>query len=142
MSYFMTIAGPPIDVSGLEPLELVPADQAQDYIRDRAAELSALDGTPLFLVHDGETWTSHALVGDVIYDPTGCDTDTTSWVIPAFLSRLGASHTVRVWWADNEPDTHLKVEDCGSVAEFLRRLRESDHGSLGLRFQGSHGGTR
>lgn len=33
MSYFMTVAGEKIDISGLQPIELVPADKAQSYIK-------------------------------------------------------------------------------------------------------------
>jgi hypothetical protein len=58
MSYFMTTAGERIDLSDLAPLELVEASEAQNYLQNIASDISAADGEPLHLIHDGETGTS------------------------------------------------------------------------------------
>jgi hypothetical protein len=49
MSYFMTLAGNPVNLTGFEPLKLIPVMQAQKYIQKLAPTLIKADGEPLFL---------------------------------------------------------------------------------------------
>jgi len=47
MSYFMTAAGPGCKLTTAEPAELLPVEQAQDYVRELAPRLIEMDGSTL-----------------------------------------------------------------------------------------------
>ena len=66
MSYFATLAGVQLDERVIDGVRLVPADQAQPYLRDLAGQISTLDGSPLYLCDDGSTGTSHEIVCEAI----------------------------------------------------------------------------
>jgi hypothetical protein len=139
MSYFMVTAGPSIDMRGLEPLELIPITEAQDYVRNLESQLSKLDGTPLFMVHDGCSWCSD----DLVYAAVGHEDSHSAITFATFselISRLvAAGHTFRIWWADNTPDACLRVDNCTSPTELFQRIQQLESGPeggrVGLRLQ-------
>lgn len=65
MSYFMTISGSIPATSPSSQVELIPASKAQVYIANLEQELLAVDGGPVYLVHDKETSTSDILISEL-----------------------------------------------------------------------------
>jgi len=137
MSHFMTFSGPPIDLGGLRPVELIPACEAQNYIRKLEYELSALDGAPLFLVHDGHSGTSDGIVFDAA-SALGAGEDISSTLFHILMTRLlRTAHTVRLWCARNDPAAHLQVTDCESFEEAMREFQEQSQrsGTVNMRMR-------
>jgi hypothetical protein len=139
MSYFMTSAGPRIEMGQYAPVELVAAALAQDYIRDRASEIGEVDGGPLFLVHDGESQTSHDIVVPAynqILDraPLG-DTDFGKILTDLLI----AGHTVRVWDAgamSNKETLGLTLAEYDSPDDALRAIVDVVLGKSVVKFHG------
>jgi hypothetical protein len=135
MSYFMTTAGPWIDLSNLSPLELTPAEQAQYYIRDRHAFLSQQDGEPLYLVDDGETGTSHKFISaasSYLYlngSLVGC----TLFKLCKCLCPCG--HVFRIWYASNEEHAHIQVLQCNSFEEVMRAIETYVHANQDIQIR-------
>ena len=124
MSYFMTLSGSMIKLDGLEPIELLPASTAQEYIQQRAAEISKLDGTPLFLIHDGHSGTSHDFLVDAV-NAVRADKSLEGTLFQKLMDRLAnGDHTVRIWYASNEPEAHLHVKECNTFEETMREFRK------------------
>jgi hypothetical protein len=138
MSYFMTTAGPWIDMSDLSPIELIPAEQAQYYIKDRQAFLSQEDGEPLYLVHDGETWTSDK----IILNANSYFFDKGTLAGSPFLelcNRLSyMKHIFRIWYASNEANAHTQVTQCHSLEEVVRAIEicENAYEDIQIRYAG------
>jgi len=107
MSYFMTAAGPGCKLRTAEPAELLPVEQAQDYVRELAPKLIEMDGSPLYLVHDGESGTSHDVVrpgrNRVFSDKSAEETLFASVV----RDLLTSGHTIRVWDAGSASDREV-----------------------------------
>jgi hypothetical protein len=124
MSYFITVSGKKIDLSGLQPIELVPADKAQYYIKNLALELSALDGAPLFLVDDGSSGTSDDVVTPVIsLLKRGGQIDETPF--HRLLIHLSEHNCIlRIWHASNISNAHLRVKDCNSLEDAIYEILE------------------
>src|SRR4051812_33986507 len=123
MSYFMTISGVPPNVEDLEGVTLVPVAETQDYVRDCAAELEAVDGSPLYFVDDCETGTSHDLVVDGENYIRGNGSPTGN-VLVTLIERLAANgNAFRIWWANNDPRAHHEVAHCQSVEEVIAVAR-------------------
>lgn len=107
MSFFMTIAGATSEMSAIVGIELVAVEDAQDYIKSLAAELSRLDGIPVYLVHDCETGTSDLIVADLENALSeGVDR---SYLPGAQVLQACFDNRVsfRIWWADNDPNAHI-----------------------------------
>ena len=99
MSYFMTTSGRAVQFTGVEPVELIRAGEAQHYLQKLEQELSARDGSPVFLVHDGTTGTSHDLVveAEQRYHVHGSIQGTRLLKVISALAENG--NTLRIWWA-------------------------------------------
>jgi hypothetical protein len=130
----MTSAGPEVAMNGLEPIQLLPAAEAQDYIRGLVAELSRLDGAPVFMVHDGRTGTAHDLIRETANAVVegGPIEDTRLFEV---LTRLlsSSTHTVRIWWADDTPTAFLRVEQCHALNEAIDKIRKQGGDTIALR---------
>ncbi len=119
MSYFMTTAGERIDISDLAPLELVEASKAQNYLQNIAPDISAADGMPLYLIHDGETGTSDDFVS-AVYEHVESFDSLEGLVLSILLERLIQSkNSFRIWWANNRPDAWRAVADIDSPEELF-----------------------
>jgi len=120
MSYFMTTAGPKVDFQRLRPTELVPLAEAQDYLRELSAKFSTEDGALLYLVHDGESQTSHDLVCPAI-NAAIADEALDQTLLFKVLSVLeDAGHTVRIWDAGLVNPAKSDPEQCDSAAGIAR----------------------
>ena len=135
MRHFLTFSGPPIDLGGLEPLSLLPVCEAQDYIQKLESELSALDGAPVFLVHDGHSGTSDGIVSDTV-SALGDGEEISGTVFHALMKRLlKPEHTIRLWCARNDPAAHLRVTSCESFEDAMREFQEQSQrtGTVNMR---------
>jgi hypothetical protein len=124
MSAFMTISGSPVDLSDLKPIELIEAAKAQKYIQDLEQDLIREDGGPVYLVHDGSTWTSHNFIGDAIdhYSETGTIEGMALFTLIKRLISNG--NNFRIWYADDSPNAHLDVTECNNLEELLLTISE------------------
>jgi hypothetical protein len=130
MSYFVTITGPNFDVGGIGSVELIPAMSAQSYVCALEAKFIVQDGNrPVFLVHDGDTGTSHDLVGaamDAIID--GAEFFATD--LGKVLSRIVAPSIVRMWDAgadDPIGDMPFEADGLESLSDaFVSMTRKGD----------------
>jgi hypothetical protein len=138
MSYFMTTAGPWIDLSDLSPIELIAAEQAQYYIKDRQAFLSQEDGAPLFLVHDGETGTSDNIILDANSYLFDKGTLAGSTLLELCKRLCHKNHIFRIWYASNQADAHLQVTGCHSLEEVIRAIEmcENAYEDIQIRYAG------
>ena len=120
----MTISGSMIDVTDLKPIELIEASKAQKYIQDLEQDLIKEDGGPLYLVHDGETWTSDNFIGEAIdhcYE-TGTIEDTALFIL---IKRLILNeNNFRIWYAVNDPKDYLDVTTCSDLEDILLTIYE------------------
>jgi hypothetical protein len=66
MSYFATVSGAILDGERVDTLTLVPADQAQDYVRERISDIASFDGEPVYFCDDNATGTSDDFIGSAI----------------------------------------------------------------------------
>ncbi len=116
MSYFMTLAGNPVNLTGFEPLKLIPVMQAQKYIQKLAPTLIKADGEPLFLVHDGKTGTSHDFLvtaaESLYFDRTVGDRK----LLSLLQLVCDSSHIFRIWWA-GDPNSHEALENCATIED-------------------------
>lgn len=60
----MTITGSTLDLSDFAPTELIEVSKAQYYIQKIEKDLETIDGSPVYLVHDGITDTSDDFIGE------------------------------------------------------------------------------
>ncbi len=118
----MTTAGPWLDLSDLSPLELIPAEQAQYYIRDLQALLSQEDGAPIYLVHDGETGTSHNFINDASSYLFHGGTLAGSPLLELCKRLCKQGHVFRIWWASNEENAHTQLTQCHSLGQVIRAI--------------------
>jgi hypothetical protein len=135
MSYFMTLAGNPVNLAGFEPLELIPVMQAQTYLQELAPTIITADGEPLFLVHDGKTGTSHDLLV----------TAAENWYLDRtvgdrkLLSLLqlvcDSSHVFRIWWA-GDPNSHEELEHCSTIEDVISEIGRqlADGNDIAIRY--------
>src|SRR5687767_5337579 len=106
MSYFMTIAGAVTAGDVPTNATLVPVKDAQAYVARLESELAQLDGTPVFLVDDGESGTSHGFVtevGEALFQ------DLPLREVPFVIlleSCFRHRWSFRVWLADDDPQAH------------------------------------
>ena len=125
MSYFMTLVGKPPELPGIEPIEFVPYEEAQVYIRDHAQELIKMDGEPLFLVHDGETSTSHNFIVDAENDFTKNSSLSGTKFFKLLEGFIAAGNKFRIWWASGVPFTKIiqGMQECSSLPEVLSSVQ-------------------
>lgn len=135
----MTTAGRRIEMAQYAPVELVEAALAQDYIRDRAPAICEVDGEPLFLVHDGESQTSHDLVvpayNQILDRAPLSDTDFGK----ILTDLLVAGHTVRVWDAgatSNKETLGLTLGEYDSPDDALKAIANVVLGKSEVKFHG------
>jgi hypothetical protein len=126
-------------LSDLSPLELIPAEQAQYYIKDRQAFLSQEDGSPLYLVHDGETGTSDIIITDAI-SYLYHNGNLVGSTLLELCKRLSYNNYIfRIWYPSNEEDAHTKVTQCYSLEDVIRAIEmcENAFEDIGIRYSGS-----
>ncbi len=136
MSYFMTTAGPWLDLSDISPLELIPAEEAQHYVKVRQAFLSRADGQPVYLVHDGETGTSDNFIS-AARTYLGFNGTLAGCSLLELVERLcDSGHVFRIWYACNEENAHTKVLPCHSLEEVIRaiELYTKTHQDIQIRY--------
>ena len=119
----MTVAG---NISRLSSnvAELIPAHLAQPYIANLQARLESLDGSPVYLVHDGESGTSDRVVVD-LKTALWEEVDPSSTALFAILSICFESGiSFRIWLANNDPNALVVTsEQVISMASTLEALR-------------------
>lgn len=120
MSSFMTISGPKIDLSDLKPIELIEASKAQEYIQGLENDLINLDGGPVYLVHDGSTYTSDEFVGDAWNYLQEHKTIKGTILFTLIQRLISNGNTFRIWYADNSPTAYLRAVDCSTLEEILK----------------------
>ena len=117
MSYLMTssgIATKPEDYTGWAIIDSV---DAQDYIRARIDSIMDRDGEHVYFIDDRLTGTSHEIVGDA-EDRMNHGDDFESTLLGRIVSHLlSIDHCIRIWWADNSEDAHLRVAEASSLNE-------------------------
>lgn len=120
----MTISGTPPKSSGLEPIEFVPADNAQQYIRNIADILSEIDGGPLFLVHDGKTGTSHNFIVVAVnyFNLNGSLKKTRLFML--IEACVISGNVFRIWYASDEVNIYQKVTECFSLSQVMLALEQ------------------
>jgi hypothetical protein len=126
MSYFMTVAGDTssLRLDGINGLRLVPMNEAQKYILALSAEIQETDGSPLFLVDDGESGTSHNIVVDAennLHENGTLDGTTLLKLMEQFTQ---SGNYFRIWYASNTPSSHNSGEICTSLWVLIDRLKE------------------
>lgn len=120
----MTISGPIIDLRDLKPLELIEASKAQKYINNLEPELIEVDGSPLYLVHDGSTFTSDIFVGDAWNHLQRYGTIEGTLLSMLIARLISNGNSFRIWYASNDPKAHLNVTDCYSLKKILQVTSE------------------
>ncbi len=119
----MTISGTPPKSLGLEPIEFVPADNAQQYIRNIVDALSKTDGDPLFLAHDGKTGTSHNFIVDAVnsFNLNGSLKGTR--LLMLIEACVVSCNVFRIWWASDETNAYQKIIECSSLSQIISVLK-------------------
>ena len=118
----MTAAGPGCKLTNAGLIELLPIERAQDYIKKLAPKIIELDGSPLFLVHDGESGTSHDVVCpglNRVFSDSSAETTVFASVVRDLLT---SGHTIRVWDAGSISDRkvlEMELTEFSSVVEML-----------------------
>jgi hypothetical protein len=139
MSYFVTSAGPRVTLRNFPPVELVDIELAQYYVKDLASMLRAGDGEPLFLVHDGESNTSHDLVvpaENEVIDSAPLDGTALGKIIAELLY---AGHTIRIWDAgaiSRSEVLGMPLVEYDSPAEALASIVQGIHAKHRIQFRG------
>lgn len=137
MSYFMTVAGDisSLKLEGTDGFRLVPVAEAQKYIQNLAAEIQEADGSPLFLVDDGESGTSHNIVCQA-QDSLNENGTLDGTIMLKLMEQFAQNgNPLRIWWATNDPRAHDSAEIFSSLNEVIARLKEqAGHGNLKIRF--------
>ena len=124
MSYFMTTAGEKIDLSDLAPLEFVDASNTQPYMQNISNNIMEADGTPLYLIHDGETGTSDNFISE-INEYFGINGTMEGSVFFNLLDKLSkTNNSIRVWWANNRDDAWKTVADIETKEELFNYVLE------------------
>jgi hypothetical protein len=126
MSYFMTISGATSDMPAILGIELMLANDAQDYIKSLARELESLDGTPVYLVHDGETGTSDLIIADLENALLNGEATSDLPAVQILQACFKNGLRFRIWWANND-GAHISnptpVTDLAEVCEAIRARR-------------------
>ncbi|MBU4269202.1 MAG: hypothetical protein KJ808_10200 [Acidobacteria bacterium] len=113
MSYFMIAVGAKPDLGSIPPLEALPIQQAQEYLR-RLIPIIAPKEHPssVWFIHDGETGTSHNIVQKSSEQIQMGDTPISKVTIIRVIDACEkAKDSLRIWWAGGE----LNVEQCTSI---------------------------
>ena len=122
----MTTAGPKVDVQRFKPVELMLLAEAQDYLRELGPKFAAEDGSSLYLVHDGESQTSHDLVCPAVNAVFAEEPIDRTLLFQVLLVLAHAEHTVRIWDAGAVNPAKSVPAECESVAGvaqlFLNKL--------------------
>jgi hypothetical protein len=131
----MTTSGKPVQLTGLDPIELVPADEAQQYIHSLKDELSAVDGEPLFLVHDGATSTSHDFIVEAEQHVHLEGSLNGSRLLKLMTLLVKARHTFRIWWASNKPGLTIAIQ-CNNIDQLIATIEKQvrDNKDLSIRY--------
>ena len=134
----MTVCGEPVKGDDLAPIQLVPASQAQSYIKELQSALGTADGQPVFLVDDGATGTSHTLIVEAAGKFHEFGSLEGTKLLELIRRLVDSGNSFRIWWADNAPDAYLRVVDCSTMDEILAAIREqlSRSGDIRVRYGG------
>lgn len=122
MSYFMTMAGAWVDLSPLLPIKLIPIDQTQPYLQQREELLSREDGQPLFLVHDGETGTSHNFITAAEEYFNTHDRLEGTPLFELFKLFCDEEHVFRIWWASDNKKSEYR--QCSTLEEVTTVVKQ------------------
>lgn len=124
MSYFMTISGDLLNDELIPGIEFIPAGAAQAYIADLERPLAALDGAPVFLVHDTETGTSDIAVADLENALINHEEVENLSLFRVLQACFKHKINFRIWWADNDDEAYRKnsgaVQDIESALISIR----------------------
>jgi hypothetical protein len=137
MSYFMTVAGniTALKLDNVTGFSLVPVNEAQEYIQNLAGEIQAADGSPLFLVADGESGTSHDIVCDAENNLKENGTLEGTIMLNLMQQFAKNGNAFRVWWAGNGSQAHNSGEVFSSLNEIVAKLEEQAYGrDIQIRF--------
>jgi hypothetical protein len=124
MSYFATISGRDLSNARIHSFSIVPAEQAQDYVRRLVPRLAALDGEPVYFCDDTATGTSHDFIGGA-QDHTAEHGTLAGHPMTQLLDlcdRTGA--VLRIWLARDGPSDFEDVVSCKSTSEAARLMLE------------------
>lgn len=126
MSFFAIVTGDVPETSGVSGLKFTPAIAAQSYIQRVANNLFPPEKVACTYLLDDGTGTSHdliqrstdeMLVQKIIFERTSLGK-----VLSFCLDR---QCEIRVWWATNDPDSHLAPKTFRDRQAFERHLAEN-----------------
>ncbi len=138
MSHFITISGADLSHDAIDGVMLVPLASAQPYIARLAETLMALDGTPAYLCADPFSSTSSGIVEDA-QDHAMEDRSLNGTALLALLTSCERSGAVlRLWWADDTDDAHLRVRPCRTIEEVAAHLMDPLSHVRGVRYAPPH----
>jgi len=131
----MTISGLFDLPRSMAPIELIPAHEAQQYIQERESELTAIDGAPVHLVHDGTSGTSHDLIAQAEDHAQKQGTLQGTLLFKLIEQAVASGCAFRIWWAADGPSLPVPTE-CDSPGQAIRVLQDQiDAGSdLAVRY--------
>ncbi len=116
MSYFMTSSGVQVEEVRRDLWALIPASEAQTYIRKRIQSIAEADGGIVYFVDDTKTCTSDDIVCDA-ENLMNQGNDLSATLLGQIIDELLATdHCIRIWLADSSADSHLKLIECSSKA--------------------------
>jgi hypothetical protein len=123
MSYFAVISGAETKLT-VSRGSLVPALNAQSYISNLAAFFESTDGPFPQLWEDGESGTTDEIISDAEGEiANGCEPkETDLGRVLVKCQKIGA--TVRVRWAGNSENPHMRVQELESVNATVQLIRE------------------
>jgi len=131
MSYFAVISGKNAKSVSVREGHLVPLSESQPYIANLTDALAERDGTPALLWDDGETGTSNDVIcaaEEDLWEERGLESSAL-WQLLVNCDRSAVS--VRVWWANNDPNAFQRVDIATSASEVLALILRQMDGSSG-----------
>ena len=134
MSHFITLSGADLSHDAVDGVVLVPLAGAQPYVARLADTLLGLDGSPSYLCDDTVSGTSSGIVENAL-DRAMNDPSLDGTALLALLNlcdRTGAA--LRLWWADDAADAHLRVQPCRTIEEAVAHLLEPTSRARGVRY--------
>ena len=122
----MTVAGSITAGDVPPPGRLVPASKAQPYIARLEADIARLDGSPVYLIDDGESGTSEDLImetNEALWE----ERPVAELPLVILLERCFKNNwNFRAWLATNDSEAHVKgLETVGDLRSALEAVRKS-----------------
>lgn len=133
----MTVSGAIPEGLYLPPIQFLPIGGAQQYLQKRGAAIAALDGVPLWFVHDGSTGTSHDFIIDAWskYQESNTFEGTPFFTLIEGLASSG--NVFRIWWAGNSADDFAEVSEADSFTDLVETIKRQicRTGDMAIRFK-------